>query len=86
VQGRHHLVLEDAGTRGGAQGHHGERRLPGTDTPILRGFLGEAKPGRRSTTRQPDDIPGIVAFLASDDAVFITGLVISVSGRLTMAG
>ena len=35
---------------------------------------------------QPDDIPGIVAFLASDEAGFITGQVISVSGGLTMAG
>jgi 2-hydroxycyclohexanecarboxyl-CoA dehydrogenase len=35
---------------------------------------------------QPDDIPGAVAFLASDDANFITGQVISVSGGLTMHG
>jgi 2-hydroxycyclohexanecarboxyl-CoA dehydrogenase len=35
---------------------------------------------------QPEDIPGIVAFLASDDANFITGQVISVSGGLTMHG
>jgi 2-hydroxycyclohexanecarboxyl-CoA dehydrogenase len=35
---------------------------------------------------QPDDYPGIVAMLASDDANFITGQVISVSGGLTMAG
>ena len=35
---------------------------------------------------QPDDYPGLVAFLASSDADFITGQVISVSGGLTMAG
>lgn len=35
---------------------------------------------------QPDDYPGIVAFLASDDAGFIVGQTISVSGGLTMAG
>jgi 2-hydroxycyclohexanecarboxyl-CoA dehydrogenase len=35
---------------------------------------------------QPEDIPGIVAFLASADASFITGQVISVSGGLTMHG
>ncbi len=35
---------------------------------------------------QPQDIPGIVGFLASDDAAYITGQVISVSGGLTMAG
>ncbi|MFC6671475.1 SDR family NAD(P)-dependent oxidoreductase [Marinobacterium aestuariivivens] len=35
---------------------------------------------------QPEDYPGLVAMLASDDANFITGQVISVSGGLTMAG
>lgn len=35
---------------------------------------------------QPDDIAGAVLFLASDDAAFITGQVISVSGGLTMVG
>jgi len=68
-----------------------------TDTPILRGFLGEGEAGQKvydalvraipmKRVGQPGDIPGIVAFLASDDAAFITGQVISVSGGLTMAG
>jgi 2-hydroxycyclohexanecarboxyl-CoA dehydrogenase len=68
-----------------------------TDTPILRGFLGEGEAGRKvydalvraipmKRVGQPGDIPGIVAFLASDEAGFITGQVISVSGGLTMAG
>ena len=35
---------------------------------------------------QPEDYPGIVAFLASDDASYITGQTISVSGGLTMHG
>ena len=35
---------------------------------------------------QPEDLPGIVAFLASSDANFITGQTISVSGGLTMHG
>jgi 2-hydroxycyclohexanecarboxyl-CoA dehydrogenase len=68
-----------------------------TDTPILRGFLGEGDAGQKvydalvraipmKRVGRPDDIPGIVAFLASDEAGFITGQVISVSGGLTMAG
>src|SRR5216684_1822080 len=68
-----------------------------TDTPILRGFLGAGAAGKKvydalvraipmKRVGQPEDIPGIVAFLASDDAGFITGQVISVSGGLTMAG
>ena len=35
---------------------------------------------------KPEDIPGAVLFLSSDDAAFITGQTISVSGGLTMAG
>ncbi len=35
---------------------------------------------------EPDDLPGAIAFFASDDAAFITGQVLSVSGGLTMAG
>jgi 2-hydroxycyclohexanecarboxyl-CoA dehydrogenase len=68
-----------------------------TDTPILRGFAGEGEAGQKvydalvraipmKRVGQPGDIPGIVAFLASDEAGFITGQVISVSGGLTMAG
>lgn len=67
-----------------------------TDTPlfaeIAKGEAGEriaeglkrAIPMRRLA--QPDDFPGVVCFLASDDAGFITGQTISVSGGLTMAG
>ncbi len=68
-----------------------------TDTPILRSFLGEGEAGQKvyealvraipmKRVGQPQDIAGIVAFLASDEAGFITGQVISVSGGLTMAG
>ncbi|MBV8029942.1 MAG: SDR family oxidoreductase [Betaproteobacteria bacterium] len=68
-----------------------------TDTPILRSFLGEGDAGQKvyealvraipmKRVGQPEDIPGIVAFLASEEAAFITGQVLSVSGGLTMAG
>jgi 2-hydroxycyclohexanecarboxyl-CoA dehydrogenase len=35
---------------------------------------------------EPEDLPGAILFFASDDAAFITGQVLSVSGGLTMAG
>jgi 2-hydroxycyclohexanecarboxyl-CoA dehydrogenase len=35
---------------------------------------------------QPDDLANAIAFFASDDAAFITGQVVSVSGGLTMHG
>jgi 2-hydroxycyclohexanecarboxyl-CoA dehydrogenase len=35
---------------------------------------------------QPDDLAGAIAFFASDDAGFVTGQVVSVSGGLTMHG
>lgn len=68
-----------------------------TDTPMLRAFLDEGDRGRRvfeglkdaipmRRLGQPEDIPGIVAFFASDDAAFMTGQVVSVSGGLTMHG
>lgn len=68
-----------------------------TDTALFRDFAGEGEQGdklRSALTKaipfgrlgQPDDLPGVVAFLVSDDAAFITGQVISVSGGLTMAG
>lgn len=34
----------------------------------------------------PDDLPGAICFFASDDAAYVTGQVLSVSGGLTMAG
>ncbi len=35
---------------------------------------------------QPADLPGAILFFASDDAAFVTGQVLSVSGGLTMNG
>lgn len=34
----------------------------------------------------PEDLPGAILFFASDDAAYITGQVLSVSGGLTMSG
>jgi 2-hydroxycyclohexanecarboxyl-CoA dehydrogenase len=64
-----------------------------SDTPLfarfdesgkLAGALARAIPMRR--LGQPEDYPGIIAFLISDDASFITGQTVSVSGGLTMHG
>jgi 2-hydroxycyclohexanecarboxyl-CoA dehydrogenase len=64
-----------------------------SDTPLFANFdpsgklakaLERAIPMRR--LGQPSDYPGIIAFLLSDDAAFITGQTISVSGGLTMHG
>ena len=35
---------------------------------------------------QPEDVVGMVALLASNEAAYVTGQVVSVSGGLTMAG
>lgn len=54
------------------------------DKEKLRGAFAKAVPlGRLG---KPDDLPGAILFLSSDDAAFITGQVISVSGGLTMHG
>lgn len=64
-----------------------------SDTPLFASFdptgklaaaLERAIPMRR--LGRPDDYPGLVAFLLSDDAAFLTGQTISVSGGLTMHG
>ena len=68
-----------------------------TDTALFRDFAGSGEGGEKLKTAlakaipfgrlgQPDDLAGAVCFLASDDAAFITGQVLSVSGGLTMAG
>jgi 2-hydroxycyclohexanecarboxyl-CoA dehydrogenase len=55
----------------------------GADNPNLVQSLAKAVPFRR--IGEPDDIAGAVAFLVSDDAAFITGQTLSVSGGMTMA-
>lgn len=54
----------------------------GGDSPKLREALTKAIPLRR--LGQPEDLANAVAFLASDEASFITGQTVSVSGGLTM--
>jgi 2-hydroxycyclohexanecarboxyl-CoA dehydrogenase len=67
-----------------------------TDTPLFA-HVAEGEAGKKIADAlraaipmkrlgKPEDLPGAVAFLASDDANFITGQVLSVSGGLTMVG
>ena len=68
-----------------------------TETAMLEAFMEEA--GDKEKLRQafaravpmgrlgqPEDLPGALVFFESDDANFITGQVLSVSGGLTMHG
>jgi 2-hydroxycyclohexanecarboxyl-CoA dehydrogenase len=68
-----------------------------TDTPLFDVFKSSSGDGEKLASGleraipmrrlgRPDDYPGIVAFLLSDDAGYITGQTISVSGGLTMHG
>ena len=68
-----------------------------TETAMLESFMkgaGNPEKLREAYRRaipigrlgQPADLPGAVLFFASDDADFITGQVLSVSGGLTMHG
>jgi 2-hydroxycyclohexanecarboxyl-CoA dehydrogenase len=68
-----------------------------TDTALFRDFAGEGESGDKlrgalakaipfGRLGQAADVVGAICFLASDDAAFITGQVISVSGGLTMHG
>jgi 2-hydroxycyclohexanecarboxyl-CoA dehydrogenase len=67
-----------------------------TDTPLFEAFkagtpdgakVGEAMARAVPLKRiaQPEDYPGTIAFLLSDDASYITGQTLSVSGGLTMS-
>ena len=67
-----------------------------TDTPLFDGFKAASPDGRKVADAmaravplrrigQPEDYPGTIAFLLSDDAAYITGQTISVSGGLTMS-
>jgi 2-hydroxycyclohexanecarboxyl-CoA dehydrogenase len=67
-----------------------------TRTPMLEGMAGEDERGAKLIAAleravpmkrlgEPADVAAAVAFLASDEAAFITGQTLSVSGGLTMA-
>jgi 2-hydroxycyclohexanecarboxyl-CoA dehydrogenase len=68
-----------------------------TNTPAMDAFVGTGEAGQKirdalvrsvplGRIGEPDDYSGLVAFLASADASFMTGQTISVSGGLSMHG
>jgi 2-hydroxycyclohexanecarboxyl-CoA dehydrogenase len=68
-----------------------------TDTALLAGVTGGAPNPEKlieaftkaiplGRLGQPDDLAGAICFFGSDDAGFVTGQVLSVSGGLTMNG
>ncbi len=68
-----------------------------TNTPAMAATIGAGEEGKKfmeamvrsvplGRIGEPADYAGLVAFLASDDAAFITGQTMSVSGGLTMHG
>ena len=82
------LALEYAGAR-----HPRERRRPGrhghADQPRLDRRPGQARAWSRSHIPMPragdaDEMAGVTAFLASDDAAYVTGQTIFVDGGLTL--
>jgi 2-hydroxycyclohexanecarboxyl-CoA dehydrogenase len=67
-----------------------------TDTPMLAAMAGDSQDGERlvqALTRavpmrrlgKPEDVAAAVLFLASEEAAYVTGQTLSVSGGLTMA-
>jgi 2-hydroxycyclohexanecarboxyl-CoA dehydrogenase len=68
-----------------------------TNTPAMQALIGSGEDGKKimdamvrgvplGRIGEPEDYPGLVAYLASDDASFMTGQTMSVSGGLTMHG
>lgn len=68
-----------------------------TNTPAMAATMGSGEDAKKimdamvravplGRIGEPEDYAGLVAFLASDDAAFMTGQTISVSGGLTMHG
>ena len=57
------------------EGERGQKTLAGMRRAIPLGRLGT-----------PEDVAGAVAYLASEEAGYVTGQTLSVSGGLTMAG
>ena len=90
-QGRHGGLLQGARAGGGEEGRHREhgfaglrRDRPGDgDPPEVREQIVASIPMGRAS-RKPEEIAAVVAFLASEEAGYITGANISVNGGMHM--
>ena len=72
-------LTRDLTGNGADTAHYGSRsRAPSHPSALL-----DAIPARR--TGSPEEVAACIRFLASDQAGFITGQTLSVSGGLTMA-
>jgi 2-hydroxycyclohexanecarboxyl-CoA dehydrogenase len=59
------------------------KRGAGNPEKLVKAFERSIPLGRIA---EPDDLPGAILFFASDEAAYVTGQVLSVSGGLTMNG
>ena len=77
------IVTGGGGGIGGATCRRFAREGAGNPEKLMEAFTRSIPLGRIG---QPDDLAGAIVFFASDDAGYITGQVLSVSGGLTMNG
>ena len=77
------ITIEKLAGEAGSKIEFAEVLAIGGDNPKLRDALTKAIPFRRLA--DPSDLANAVAFFASDEAAYITGQTVSVSGGLTMS-
>ena len=76
------LIVQGIRVNAVAPGHVGDRDAAGRDQRRARAIAASTPAGRLA---EPDEIAGTVAFLASDDAGYFVGAVLSPNGGLVTA-